>query len=76
MRDRIRSIIAAELDVAEAEVPADASAETFAPWDSLGHLRIVTAIEEQLGVHFTTAQIPELTSIDKLIAALAALGRA
>lgn len=76
MRDRLRSIIAAELDVPLDSVPLDASAETFQPWDSLGHMRIVVAVEEQLAVRFTTAEIPELTSIAKLVAALAARDRA
>lgn len=72
MRDRLRSIIARELDVAIDAVPADASAETFLPWDSLGHVRIVVAVEEEFGVRFATAEIPELSSLDKLVAALAA----
>jgi acyl carrier protein len=72
MRDRLRSIIASELDVPLDSVPLDASAETFQPWDSLGHMRIVVAVEEQLGVRFATAEIAELTSIDKLAAALTA----
>ena len=76
MRDRLRSIIAAELEVPLDSVPLDASAETFQPWDSLGHMRIVVAVEEQLGVRFATAEIAELTSIDKLVAALAARDRA
>jgi acyl carrier protein len=72
MRDRLRSIIAAELEVPLDTVPTDAGAETFQPWDSLGQMRIVVAIEEQLGVRFATAEIAELTSIDKLLGALAA----
>ncbi|HEY3804353.1 MAG TPA: acyl carrier protein [Kofleriaceae bacterium] len=71
MRDRLRSIIATELEVPPDSVPADASAETFQPWDSLGHMRIIIAIEEQLDVRFATAEIAGLTSIDKLVAALA-----
>ena len=60
MRDRLRSIIATELEVPLDTVPADATAETFQPWDSLGQMRIVVAIEEQLGVRFATAEIAEL----------------
>jgi acyl carrier protein len=71
MRDRLRSIIATELDVPLDTVPPDANTETFQPWDSLGHMRIIVAVEEQLGVRFATAEIAGLTSIDKLVAALA-----
>lgn len=75
MRDRLRSIIATELDLPEAEVPLDASAESLAAWDSLGHLRIVVAIEDAFGVKFATAEIPHLTSLDKLATALEANGK-
>lgn len=75
MRERLRTIIATELDIPEAEIPLDASAETLTAWDSLGHMRIVVAIEDALGVRFATAEIPALTSIDKLVAALEAKGK-
>jgi acyl carrier protein len=74
LRDRLRTIIAAELDVSVDAVPLDASADTFQAWDSLGHMRIIVAIEEQLAVRFTTAEIPDLNSIEKLVAALAKKG--
>lgn len=72
--DRLRTIIATELDLPEAEIPLDASAETLQAWDSLGHMRIVMAIEDALGVRFATAEISELTSIAKLAAAIEAKG--
>ena len=74
LRERLRTIIATELDLRVEDVPVDANADTFQPWDSLGHMRIVMAIEDQLGVRFATAEIPGLNSIDKLAAALAQKG--
>jgi acyl carrier protein len=70
LRERLRTIIATELELPEAEVPLDASAETLQAWDSLGQMRIVVAIEDAMKVRFATADIPTLTSIDKLVAAL------
>jgi len=43
-----RSIISMSLEVSIEDVPENASMDTFAPWDSLGHLRIVAQIEEHL----------------------------
>jgi len=70
LRERLRTIIATELEIPVAEVPLDASAETLQAWDSLGHMRIVVAIEDAMNVRFATADIPALTSIDKLVAAI------
>lgn len=70
LKTRLTAIIAQELELAPAEVPEDASAETLQAWDSLGHMKLVMAIEQELGVRFATAEIPELTSVPKLVAAL------
>lgn len=74
LRERLRTIIATELDLPEVDVPLGASAETLPAWDSLGHMRIVVAVEDALGVRFATGEIPELTSIDRLVAAIEAKG--
>ncbi len=37
-------------------------AETVAGWDSLGHLRLITAVEEAFGVRFQMERIPQLVS--------------
>jgi acyl carrier protein len=74
LRERLRTIIAAELDLPEGSVPIDASAETLEQWDSLGHMKVIMAVEQELGVRFATAEIPGLASIDKLAAALAEKG--
>jgi acyl carrier protein len=74
LRERLRTIIAAELDLPEGNVPIDASAETLEQWDSLGHMKVIMAVEQELGVRFATAEIPKLASIDKLAAALAEKG--
>lgn len=73
-RERIRKIIANELDVPVETVASDSSADTFAAWDSLGHMKIILAIEEQFAIRFVTAEIAELNSIDKLVAALGKKG--
>ena len=70
LRERLRTIIATELEIPVAEVPLDASAETLQAWDSLGHMRIVVAIEGAMSVRFATADIPTLTSHDQPVAAI------
>ena len=33
------------------------------PWDSVGHLNLILAIEAEFGIEFATAEIPELVSV-------------
>ena len=36
-------------------------------WDSLKHIEIIVTIEEELGVSFAPEDIPQLTSMNKII---------
>ncbi len=40
-------------------------------WSSLQHLMLVSQVESRFGVTFTNHEIPELTSYDAIVAALA-----
>ena len=70
MNTRLRELIAESLALSVDEVPADASSDTVEAWDSLAHIDIVQAVEEASGVRFTIEEIPELTSVDQLAAAV------
>jgi acyl carrier protein len=70
VRERLKGILASELDLPVDRVPEDASAETLEAWDSLGHMKVIMAVEQEWGVRFATAEIPTLNSIEKLAAAL------
>lgn len=51
---------------------ADARAGDVEAWDSFGHVRIVLALEAELGVRLTMAEIEGATSIAALEGALGA----
>lgn len=44
--------------------------EDLPQWDSLGHIRLVSAIEEEFGVSFTIEQIEAMTSVARILEAL------
>jgi acyl carrier protein len=48
--------------------------EDLPQWDSLGHIRLVSAIEEEFGVSFTIEQIEAMTSVARILEALDAQG--
>jgi acyl carrier protein len=56
----IREVLALSPDVelSDATTPADISA-----WDSLGHINIITAMEEEFDLDISPEQIGELQSI-------------
>jgi len=56
------------------EVPADAvqpssSPDSIATWDSMRHLNLVLALEQEFGIQFTPEEIEQLLTVE-LVAAL------
>jgi acyl carrier protein len=56
------------------EVPpgTDVSRQNEAAWDSLKHVEIMFAIEDSLDVTFQSAELAQLDSIEKIVAAVEA----
>jgi acyl carrier protein len=75
MKRRIRNILGDVLGLEADEIGDDLSRETSDQWDSLSHLRIVTAIEQEFGVTLTMDEINGADSFERLVALLAARGR-
>lgn len=51
-------------------VDDDVSAETEPVWDSLKQVELVLSVEDTFGVRFEADELPRLTSMDLLVAAL------
>lgn len=66
MTDQLRQIVADVLDLPLAEVTDELGPAVTHLWDSLGHLRIVTAIEDELGIQFTMEEIQSIDGFAKL----------
>ena len=44
-----RGILAQSIGISPDEVPIDASIESFEPWDSIVHVKVMMSVEERLG---------------------------
>ena len=70
MSDRLRRIVAQVFDVPEGSVTDESGPETVESWDSLTHLNLVLALEEEFGVQFTPDDAMKMVSIGAVRAAL------
>jgi acyl carrier protein len=61
MSPDLRGIVADILDLRPDDIDDDFGPAVTDRWDSLSHLRIVTAVEEEFGVQFS---MDEIQSID------------
>ncbi len=52
IEDRVRTILADVFGLDRDQIGADTSADTIEAWDSLHHLTLVLALEEEFDIHF------------------------
>lgn len=66
MENKIKQIMADVFSMDISEINEDASPDNIDKWDSLGHMCLITAIEEELDITFNNDQIIEMMNF-KLI---------
>lgn len=67
MNEQLRSIIADTLDLEPTGVTPDLRrGSDVADWDSMGHLRLVTAVEEAFDIRLTMSEIENITTVAEL----------
>jgi acyl carrier protein len=59
---RVFKVISQVMGVSLAEVDENASPDTIGTWDSLKHMNLILALEQEFGVQFTDRQIIEMIS--------------
>lgn len=63
MLETLIDTIAESLDIDPSTLTIDSSNETVEQWDSLGHLRLLMAVEDKFDIQFKTSDFATLTSI-------------
>ena len=64
---KARKIVAGVLGLDEAKVTADFSYSDTDRWDSLKHMEIVTALEQNFSVTFTADEIVTMVSVEDIV---------
>ncbi len=69
--ERLRRVFGEVLANPGLELSAESTPETVPGWDSMAHLNLVLAIEQEFAVRFTTQEIGALASVGDFRQALA-----
>jgi len=64
--DKLKQIILRELSLDDVELSDTTTASMVPGWDSLSHVRIVSAVEDGFGVRFKTAEVMRLKNVGDL----------
>ena len=73
MSNTIRLVMSQVLQVEPEEISAESSPKSIERWDSLKHMQLIMALEDELGIQFPDDAIPELLSfgaIEKMVGQL------
>lgn len=67
--DRIRTLFSDVFQIPLEQVTPQSSPDTIPNWDSLQHLNLVLALEQEFQIQFTPEEIEQLLSVE-IVAAL------
>lgn len=70
--DRVRGIAADVLQVDGAGLTAQSSPESVETWDSVQHLNLILALEEQFGLQFEPEEMDRMKTIGQIAGVVAA----
>ena len=62
--ERARRVLAEVFDIPEASIDGQTSPDNVEKWDSLKHMMLVLALEEEFNVHFSDTETIELLNFD------------
>ncbi|HMC20891.1 MAG TPA: acyl carrier protein [Thermoanaerobaculia bacterium] len=64
--EHVRTLAADVLGVRRSEIDVNSTPRQLDNWDSISHVSLVLAIEEQFGVAFTPEEITDMESIGRI----------
>jgi acyl carrier protein len=66
MKDKIKNIMSAVFDIDKDTIGDDASTTNLENWDSINHMNLVLAIEEEFNIVFDDEEIVQITSLKSI----------
>lgn len=67
MENKIKEIMSNVFNVPVEEITTDSSPDTIETWDSLSHMNLILALEQNLGVSFTPEETIEMMSYELIL---------
>lgn len=66
MDEKLKQIMSNIFEIKEDEITDESSTDTIENWDSLNHLNLILAIEEQFGISITEDEMIEMASFAEI----------
>ncbi len=72
IRTRLEAILRDVFDDEQLSATDSLNQETLEGWDSLGHIRLIAAMEEGFGLTFTLEEIEAMSGVPQIVATISA----
>jgi acyl carrier protein len=66
MIDKIIEIVGEELALAPSDMTVDLHYNSIPEWDSVAHMTLISALEQEFGITFQNEEIVEMTTISAI----------
>lgn len=70
--EKVIEIVATTCEVDKSEVTVDSTVGDFPAWDSIGHLTILSTIEEEFNISFEPEEMMDLEDVNDIVKAVEA----
>jgi acyl carrier protein len=67
VKERVIQVVAGVLDVSEQTLAPTSSPVTIDAWDSLRHMNLVLALEEEFGIRFNDERIMKMVTLSAIL---------
>lgn len=68
--EKVVEIVASTCEVEKSEVSGNSTVGDFPAWDSMGHLSILTNVEEAFNISFDPEEMMELEDVNDIVCAV------
>ncbi len=74
LEQRVKAVVADTLGLPVENITLETAAGEADGWDSVGHLNLISALEQTFGVHLAISDVESLTNVKQIVAHLQAKG--
>lgn len=67
LMNSVKDVLAREWNLPRSEIPDDAALNHHPSWDSLGHIRVMLALQSELEVMLNEETIQSLSSVSRIV---------
>ena len=67
VKDKILAVMAAVFEIGVFNIPENAAPELIDEWDSLKHMSLIVALEEEFSIRFTDNEMTSLLNLELIV---------